>query len=111
MPGGLESDAGHAVAALQLQMARAKRQEADLRKRMVNVLAAHNTAVEGADARRMAVIEKTKMIIARSEHEDQHATVAGTKSIVIYEVIYIRIILDMLMTCRSWTAACTSCWT
>jgi hypothetical protein len=53
------------VVVLQLQLARVQRREADLRKRMLNVVAAHNVALEGFEARTKAVAEKTKMIVAR----------------------------------------------
>lgn len=55
-----------AAVVLQLQLARVQRREADLRKRMVNVVAAYNVAMEGHAARTAAVAEKTKMIVARS---------------------------------------------
>ena len=49
----------------QVQLERAKQREADLRKRMVNVVNAYNVAVEGFDTRTKAVAEKTNMIINR----------------------------------------------
>lgn len=49
----------------QVRLKRVQRREGDLRKRMLNVVAAYNVALEGHEARTQAVAEKTKMIIAR----------------------------------------------
>ncbi len=54
-----------ACPSLQLQLEKVKRREADLRKRMVNVVEAFNVALEGYESRTRSLAEKSKMITNR----------------------------------------------
>lgn len=58
------------VKCMQLKLARLQKREADLRKRMLNVVAAYNVAVEGHGARTQAVAEK----IIQDDHRAVRAT-------------------------------------
>ena len=42
----------------QLRLSRMERREVDLRKRMQNVVAAHNVALTGLDARHISIAER-----------------------------------------------------